>query len=101
LKLNRMTHSQWPFFHQIEGTAQNSATGWFDQIFLMESWFLLVNPNWKVKKCGHPHILDNDGKSCNDIDECLTGIHDCGRDECFNKYGGYGCSKETDFVIWT
>ncbi|XP_055383943.1 fibulin-1 [Condylostylus longicornis] len=44
-------------------------------------------------QCSGGYKASMDGTSCVDIDECVTGEHNCGPDQiCRNRIGGYICS---------
>ncbi|KAK6634325.1 hypothetical protein RUM43_011725 [Polyplax serrata] len=46
-----------------------------------------------VCECKKGYTLDADGKTCNDLNECLSGLHSCDTftEECVNEVGGYTC----------
>ncbi|CAB1323448.1 unnamed protein product [Coregonus sp. 'balchen'] len=42
--------------------------------------------------CPHGYNLTRDNRSCKDIDECESRLHNCTQDqECVNTYGGFQC----------
>ncbi|XP_058501564.1 fibulin-7-like [Solea solea] len=46
--------------------------------------------------CPDGYDLDTDGRSCTDIDECETRMHNCTADQvCVNTYGGFQCAAVT------
>ena len=43
--------------------------------------------------------FENVDNNCRDINECETGLHECGDLQCFNLEGTYRCTKIVD-VVW-
>ncbi|KAL0968112.1 hypothetical protein UPYG_G00262550 [Umbra pygmaea] len=42
--------------------------------------------------CPHGYNLTRDNRSCQDFDECESGLHNCTKNhECVNTYGGFQC----------
>ncbi|XP_048586946.1 uncharacterized protein LOC5519388 isoform X2 [Nematostella vectensis] len=48
--------------------------------------------------CKRGFILRHDGKTCEDIDECDTGLHKC-EHQCNNTFGSYSCSCSPGFAL--
>ncbi|CAN8018601.1 unnamed protein product, partial [Ixodes persulcatus] len=46
-----------------------------------------------VCECHEGYRLEEDKKSCADVDECSEGLDDCGLEQqtCLNTYGGFQC----------
>lgn len=44
-----------------------------------------------VCSCAPGYVLNPDGVSCRDLDECTTGRHIC-QHECINTPGSYECT---------
>lgn len=43
-------------------------------------------------QCRDGFVLDADGRHCNDVDDCITGDHDCtGLLQCENSIGNFRC----------
>ncbi|XP_029851567.2 fibulin-1 isoform X2 [Ixodes scapularis] len=51
-----------------------------------------------VCECHEGYRLEEDNKSCADVDECSDGTHNCDlmTHECMNKPGGFGCIPRSD-----
>ncbi|KAM7309251.1 fibulin-1 isoform X4 [Ixodes scapularis] len=51
-----------------------------------------------VCECHEGYRLEEDNKSCADVDECSDGTHNCDltTHECMNKPGGFGCIPKSD-----
>ncbi|KAG0431396.1 hypothetical protein HPB47_021812 [Ixodes persulcatus] len=51
-----------------------------------------------VCECHEGYRLEEDKKSCADVDECSDGTHNCDltTHECMNKPGGFGCIPKSD-----
>lgn len=60
--------------------------------------FLLFTIHSFLCKCPEGFILDNDDRTCMDVDECTTGNHDCS-DICTNNEGSYQCSCPSGMLL--
>ncbi|CAN7989420.1 unnamed protein product, partial [Ixodes hexagonus] len=51
-----------------------------------------------VCECYEGYRLEEDDKSCADVDECADGTHNCDltTHQCMNKPGGFGCIPKSD-----
>ncbi|XP_072017956.1 uncharacterized protein [Amphiura filiformis] len=54
----------------------------------------------KQYECGNcPPGYTGDGENCRDVNECLTGAHDCHRfATCYNTVGSYECRCNNDYL---
>jgi hypothetical protein len=51
--------------------------------------------------CQRGYVLGSDGKTCEDVDECSLGTHDCtGRNFCLNVPGSYECRSPEATFVW-
>ena len=48
--------------------------------------------------CDEGYTLSDDGRTCTDIDECLTGTHEC-QHICENTAGGFKCLCHQGFQL--
>ncbi|KAL9953581.1 hypothetical protein ACROYT_G041023 [Oculina patagonica] len=48
--------------------------------------------------CNAGYALEQDEKTCTDVDECATGLNNCDQ-QCSNSIGGYSCSCVDGFTL--
>lgn len=75
----------WAFFFAI---SLNSKSFYSKLFFLPSSLCRSIS---FICKCPPGFVLDNDDRTCIDVDECATGHHECS-DVCTNTDGSYQCS---------
>ena len=49
-------------------------------------------------ECNTGYALDDDGFTCNEVDECSDGTHDCSQ-TCTNTNGSYICGCNTGYKL--
>lgn len=64
--------------------------------FLETSFYFLFHSFFC--KCPEGFVLDNDERTCIDIDECSAGSHNCS-DFCVNADGSYHCSCPSGLLL--
>ncbi|XP_068088395.1 fibulin-7-like isoform X5 [Hyperolius riggenbachi] len=99
-RIDRTQHCSCDAGFQMKGTPENSVCQDVNEceVYKIEGLprlcaYSCINTPGSFR-CGCPagYKLQGDGKNCEDIDECNSGLHNCSRSAtCINTAGGFQC----------